>query len=160
MKGAEVETVFAAIRRTGLVPRGALLLEESERVGELADIRTIVLAGMVGRDGWEAFAASPEASDGLADPLDRWSRRLIEALARELGAQGAVSVWRAALLAVPAMGAARRTRPFLADWPINSSRITACGIPTAARLASLKRSPSPSRRSLRAHANPVRDAGA
>ena len=51
----------------------------------LADMRTIVLAGMVGRDGWSAFAASPEARDGLDDPLDRWSRRLIEALARELG---------------------------------------------------------------------------
>jgi len=85
--GAEVETVFSAIRRTGLVPRGALILEESERAGEFADIRTIVLAGMVGRDGWEAFAASPEASDGLADPLDRWSRRLIESLARDLGAK-------------------------------------------------------------------------
>ncbi len=40
---------------------------------------------MVGREGWDAFAASPEASDGLDHPLDRWSRRLIEALARELG---------------------------------------------------------------------------
>ena len=60
---------------------------DGERAGELADIRTIVLAGMAGRDGWSAFAASPEASDGLDDPLDRWSRRLIEALARELGAQ-------------------------------------------------------------------------
>ena len=70
---------------SGLVPRGAFLLEESERTGALADIRTIVLAGMAGREGWDAFAASPEASDGLADPLDRWSRRMIEALARELG---------------------------------------------------------------------------
>jgi ferredoxin len=85
VKGVEVEIVFAAIARTGLVPRGALLLEESERTGALADIRTIVLAGMAGREGWDAFAASPEASDGLADPLDRWSRRMIEALARELG---------------------------------------------------------------------------
>ena len=87
MKVAEVEAVFAAIRRTGLVPRGTVSLAEGERVGELAEMRTIVLAGMVGRDGWEAFAASPEAGDGLADPLDRWSRRLIESLARELGAK-------------------------------------------------------------------------
>jgi hypothetical protein len=87
VKGAEIGTVFSAIRRTGLVPRGAVSLAEGERVGELADMRTIVLAGMVGRDGWEAFAASPEASDGLADPLDRWSRRLIESLAGELGAK-------------------------------------------------------------------------
>jgi hypothetical protein len=85
VKGAEVETVFSAIGRTGLIPRGAVTLEEGERVGEFADISTIVLAGMVGRDGWDAFAASPEASDGLGHPLDRWSRRLIETLAGELG---------------------------------------------------------------------------
>jgi hypothetical protein len=87
VKGAEVEAVFSTIRRTGLVPRGAVSLAEGERVGELAGMRTIVLAGLVGRDGWGAFAASPEASDGLADPLDRWSRRLIESLADELGAK-------------------------------------------------------------------------
>jgi ferredoxin len=85
VNGPEVETVFAAIRRAGLAPRGALLLEESERADELADIRAIVLAGMAGRDAWSAFAASPEASDGFEHPLDRWSRRVIEALARELG---------------------------------------------------------------------------
>jgi ferredoxin len=80
-----IEIAFSAIERAGLVPRGAFKLEDGERVGELADMRTIVLAGMVGREGWRAFAASPEASDGFADPLDRWSRRLIEALAHELG---------------------------------------------------------------------------
>jgi hypothetical protein len=85
VKGAEVETVFAAITQAGLVPRGAFLLDDRERTGALADLRTIVLAGMTGREGWSAFAASPEASDGLADPLDRWSRRVIEALAHELG---------------------------------------------------------------------------
>jgi hypothetical protein len=84
VNGAEVEAVSAAIRRIGLVPRGAFLLEEGERTGALADIRTIVLAGMAGREGWSAFAASSEVSDGLADPLDRWSRRVIEGLAGEL----------------------------------------------------------------------------
>jgi hypothetical protein len=87
MKGAEVETVFAAIGRTGLVPRGALRLAESGQTGALTGVRTIVLAGMAGREGWGAFAASPEASDGSGHPLDRWSGRLIEALARELGAK-------------------------------------------------------------------------
>ena len=59
-----IETMFPAIRRTGLIPRGALRLDDSERVGELADMRTIVFAGMAGREGWDAFAASPEARDG------------------------------------------------------------------------------------------------
>lgn len=79
--------ILAVIARAGLAPRGALSLEESERQGPLAGVRTIVLAGMAGRGGWRAFAASPEAGDGLADPLDRWSQRLIEALARDLGGQ-------------------------------------------------------------------------
>ncbi|HKX06630.1 MAG TPA: ferredoxin [Stellaceae bacterium] len=44
------------------------------------------MLGFVGRAQWPAFAASPEASDGRAHPLDRWSRRVIRALAAELGA--------------------------------------------------------------------------
>jgi ferredoxin len=84
MRGAGLETVFSAIERAGLVPRGALGLEESERRGALTDVQTIVLAGMVGRDGWSAFGASPEAADGLDHPLDRWSRRVIDALGRDL----------------------------------------------------------------------------
>ncbi len=75
MTGRRVETVFSAIERTGLVPRGAFGLDDGERRGALAEVRTIVLAGMVGRDGWSAFASSAEADDGAADPLDRWSRR-------------------------------------------------------------------------------------
>lgn len=81
-----IEAISCAIGGAGLVPRGALRLEESERAGELAGVRTIVLAGMAGREGWGSFAASPEARDGAAHPLDRWSRRVIEKLARELGA--------------------------------------------------------------------------
>jgi ferredoxin len=86
MSGARLEIASAAIERAGLVPRGALTLAAAERRGELASIRTVVLAGMVGRAGWGAFAASPEAADGGDHPLDRWSRRTIEALAREVGA--------------------------------------------------------------------------
>ena len=61
-------------------------LDEGERSGALADVRTIVFVGMVGRWGWNAFAASAEAHDGLDHPLDRFSRRVIGALAQELGA--------------------------------------------------------------------------
>jgi ferredoxin len=86
MSGAGLETASSAIERTGLVPRGAFLLSDEEQRGALADVCTIVLAGMAGRSGWEAFAASPEAADGAEHPLDRWSRRLVEGLARDLGA--------------------------------------------------------------------------
>ena len=70
----------------GLTPRGAFLLSGDERRGALAPVSTIVLAGFVGRDGWSSFASSVEALDGLDHALDRWSRRVIEALACEFGA--------------------------------------------------------------------------
>jgi hypothetical protein len=78
--------VFAAVERIGLAPRGAFALGPQERVGPLADVRTLVLIGVVGAKGWDAFAASVEARDGEAHPLDRWSRRVIDWLAKDVGA--------------------------------------------------------------------------
>jgi hypothetical protein len=79
--------VYAAIERAGLAARGAFCLAQSERTGALAQVRTVVLAGVAGRRGWDAFAASPEAKDGGADPLDRFSRRVVDALGADLGAK-------------------------------------------------------------------------
>lgn len=47
---------------------------------------TIVLLGFTGGRQWQHFARAAEARDGLEHPLDRWSRRVIAALAREFGA--------------------------------------------------------------------------
>ena len=81
-----IESVLSAVERSGLVPRGAMRVEDAERIGALADVSTIVLIGMAGRSGWDAFAASAEAHDGLDHPLDRFSRRVIGTLAQNLGA--------------------------------------------------------------------------
>jgi ferredoxin len=81
-----IESVFSAVERTGLVARGALRLRDAERTGALADVGAIALIGVAGRRGWDAFAASPEARDGVGHPLDRFSRRVIGGLAGELGA--------------------------------------------------------------------------
>jgi ferredoxin len=74
-------TIDQAIRRVGLVPRGGLRLVEAERTAGLENVATIVLIGVAGREGWAAFAETPERRDGAADPLDRWSRRVIDRLA-------------------------------------------------------------------------------
>jgi len=79
-----IETVVSAIERAGLVCRGAFLLADDELGGALADVRTIVLIGVAGRFGWDAFAASEEVFDGAEHPLDRWSRRVVDRLAGEL----------------------------------------------------------------------------
>jgi hypothetical protein len=81
-----IEPVFSAVERAGLVARGAFHLADGEREGPLADVHTIVLVGVTGRSGWDAFAMSEEARDGAKHPLDRWSRRIIGGLAQDLGA--------------------------------------------------------------------------
>jgi hypothetical protein len=70
-----------AIRDAGLVPRGAFQLVDATRTAGLENVATIVLIGMAGQQGWSAFAESAERRDGAPDPLDRWSRRVIDGLA-------------------------------------------------------------------------------
>ena len=72
-------TIDKAIRDAGLAPRGAFRL--ASQTAGLENVATIVLIGVAGRLGWSAFAESPEGRDGAADPLDRWSRRVIDGLA-------------------------------------------------------------------------------
>jgi ferredoxin len=79
--------IEAAIERCGLVTRGALPLADADRTAGLAGVAAIVLVGAAGTRGWQAFAASSEARDGLDDPLDRWSRRIIDDLAAAFGAR-------------------------------------------------------------------------
>jgi hypothetical protein len=51
-----------------------------------AAVCTLVLVGWTGGGQWPAFAASQEAGDQQPHPLDRWSRRLIDAAAETLDA--------------------------------------------------------------------------
>jgi len=86
-------TTYAHIRArasaVGLAVRGAFCPER----GELTpyppgfDAGTLILIGFTGSRQWPDFARSAEARDGLPHPLDRWSRRLIGALAAEFGAR-------------------------------------------------------------------------
>ena len=72
------------LAQVGLVARGAFRPGRDDGVPVPAAV--IVLAGTIGGWLWPAFSASLEAEDGQSDPLDRWTRRVIGALARELGA--------------------------------------------------------------------------
>ncbi len=79
--------IVSAIEQRGLVARGAFALDEADRRAGLFGVEAIVLVGAAGARGFSAFADSPEARDRLAHPLDRWSRRVIGALATALGAR-------------------------------------------------------------------------
>ena len=79
--------IVRAVNERGLAAHGAFALDGDERQGALADVATIALVGLDGRRGWAAFCASPERLDGGADPLDRWSRRVVDAVAAGFGAR-------------------------------------------------------------------------
>jgi len=70
---------------SGLVPRGAFNLDEGEAgpVGPgQGPAKSILLVGNAGDAFWPHFRAwLAEQPAGLADPLDTWSRRVLEAVA-------------------------------------------------------------------------------
>ncbi len=80
----DFESIIAAIASAGLACRGAFHPEPGD--SPPPGLRTLVLVGFVGGGQWPGFAASPEAQDGQPDGLDRWSRRVVGRVAKELGA--------------------------------------------------------------------------
>lgn len=86
----EWEAVGAAARAVGLTPRGGFHVEAGDGVPEVRPGRpalSLVLLGDVGGALWDSFAAGPEYGDGRPDPLDRWSLRVVGALAARFSAR-------------------------------------------------------------------------
>jgi ferredoxin len=80
--------IEAAIRATGLTPRGAFHPDPADAVPPLADgrtCRTLVLLGNIGGSLWDSYRLAPEAQDGRPDPMNRWCARVVSALARDFG---------------------------------------------------------------------------
>lgn len=80
--------IEAALAGEGLVLLGAFHPLAEDAVPAQPDGRpsgTLILAGNAGGSLWARFSASPEAADGRPHPLDRWSARVIGALAAAAG---------------------------------------------------------------------------
>lgn len=71
--------------REGLAVTGAF--HPGSEDGAPQGTGTLILLGYGGPEMWRVFSASPEKADGARHPLDRWSARVIEAMAAELGAE-------------------------------------------------------------------------
>jgi hypothetical protein len=81
--------IAAAAGRHGLLLRGGFHCLAGDSIPDLPGERpaaTLVLLGNAGSSLWAAFSSGPERLDGAPDPLDRWSARVIGALATQLGA--------------------------------------------------------------------------
>ena len=84
----DFDELARGVASVGLALRGAFHPSPEDAVPAFADgapTLTVALLGWTGSDQWPVFAASPEARDDLPAPLNRWSKRLIDGLAAELG---------------------------------------------------------------------------
>ena len=80
------EDVAAAIAPTGMIARGGFEPVSSDDVGALPGgrpVRTVVVVGNVGGAIWQRFRADERA---VRDPLDDWTRRMLEPVAERFGA--------------------------------------------------------------------------
>jgi hypothetical protein len=77
------------LREHGLFVRGVTRLSDAEidRYGCDPSNPEIALIGNIGSSYWAYFSQSAEFTDGAAHPLDRWSRRVAETIAKQLSLQ-------------------------------------------------------------------------
>jgi hypothetical protein len=83
MNPGDLRAVDTAAAEVGLARLGAFAPAPSDGAPE--GTGTLVLLGPRGGAMWARFSAAPEAADGAPDPLDRWSARVIGAIASRLG---------------------------------------------------------------------------
>jgi hypothetical protein len=80
--------LLEAVAAHGLQLRGHWLPGAADRLQPVPDgqaVAAVWMVGVVGSTFWPHFKASPCYSDGLSDPLDRWSNAIAEALAKRFG---------------------------------------------------------------------------
>jgi hypothetical protein len=103
-----IDQLIRHCRNMGIAVRGAFHLNPGEFQHLQPTAGTVVLLGFTSSIQWPIFAASAEAADGLPDPLDRWSRRVIGGLGREFDAR---AIYPSEAPIVPFQQLARRCEP-------------------------------------------------
>lgn len=83
----DLNAISDAVAIAGLVCRGGFYPRPEDAVPGAAG--TVVLVGNAGPDMWRTFSAQvpPEDRQGLADPLDTWTRRTLTEIAGRLCAK-------------------------------------------------------------------------
>lgn len=90
MSEARLANLTGALAGHGLELRGGFPPDDHDlsELGEGAGAATqVVIVGNAGRAMHTVFAASAEARDGRPNPLDRWTRRAVDAIAAVSGAR-------------------------------------------------------------------------
>lgn len=84
-----LDELLRRLAQHGLMLRGGFRPAPEDDVPVLpggAAPATLLLVGNAGPALWRSFSASPELGDGAPDPLDRWTRRVLAAVAAEFDA--------------------------------------------------------------------------
>jgi epoxyqueuosine reductase QueG len=81
------EKIAKSLEAAGLMLRGGFAPAAEDRLPTVSGrpARTLLLVGNAGPALWRVFASSPEAGDGRAHPLNRWTRRQVDAVAAAAG---------------------------------------------------------------------------
>ena len=82
--------LHSALCDQGLVVRGGWKPSAPDHVPTMPGGKTaawVWMVGNLGSDFWPIFGDSPEFHDGLPDPMDRWTRRIGQDVARRFDAQ-------------------------------------------------------------------------
>lgn len=81
-------SLATALAPQGLALRGGFKAAPGDALPDLPGgcaAATVLMVGNAGPDMWRAFSVSAEATDGLAHPLNRWTRRQVDTIAAAAG---------------------------------------------------------------------------
>ena len=110
------ETIRAALAPFGLLARGGFAPLSADGLPE--DSACAVMVGNAGPAMWRVFAGARREEP---DAMNRWTRRVLDPVAAELGAQVVYSVRRAAVVSLSALGTTRRARLSFSNWDADPS---------------------------------------
>lgn len=88
MPSATRNSLEQALAEHGLRLRGGWIPTRHDKLPSMPGgmpAAMLWMVGQVGSECWPAFSGSPFFSDGLPDPMDRWSKSIGDALARRHG---------------------------------------------------------------------------
>lgn len=88
-QGMDWTVIDTALAGTGLFCRGGFTVDPGEdlpRLGDGGKPHSVVLIGNAGSAIWAPFCAAPEARDGAPNPMNRWTRRVVDKLGQTFGA--------------------------------------------------------------------------
>ncbi|MEM9333021.1 MAG: hypothetical protein AAGA53_16990 [Pseudomonadota bacterium] len=82
----DIDAFYSGLRLSGLEIVGGLVLQEQHcAIGKEANCgKSALVVGNLGAAMWSVFAKSPEFADGMIDPMNRWTKRVVTGTATDL----------------------------------------------------------------------------